>query len=64
VPILDNLLSDWFCKSLLPPISKEVSLAGVITEEQSICRAQHLDLIYSQSRTLYYLFTHAPHPSS
>lgn len=46
-PLLDYLLAAWFCKSLLPQIAKDVTLGGVIIEDQSICRAQQLDLIYS-----------------
>ena len=46
-PILDQLLADWFTKSLLPPISWDVAMGGVIIEEQDISRAQYLDLVYS-----------------
>ena len=63
-PILDQLLTDWFTKSLLPPISRDLSMGGVITEDQAISRAQYLDLVYSQSGTLYDLIPHAPHPTS
>ena len=45
-PLPDYLLADWFCKSLLPQIAKDVALSGAVTEDQSIHRAQHLDLIY------------------
>ena len=38
-------------------------MGGVITEEQAISQAQYLDLVYSQSRTLYDLIPQAPHPS-
>ena len=37
---------------------------GVVTEEDVIRRAQHLDLIYSQFRTLYDIIPQALHPSS
>jgi len=46
-PLLDFLLTDWFCRSLLPQISRDVTLGGVIIEDQSIHHAQHLDSIYS-----------------
>ena len=49
-PISDTLLADWFTKSLLPKISCDVAMSEVVTEEDVIIRAQHLDLIYSQSR--------------
>ena len=58
-PIPDHLLSKWFCKSLLPTQAKDIFLYGVVTEDQSIRRAQHLYLIYSQSGTLYDLLPHA-----
>jgi hypothetical protein len=51
--ILDQLLMDWFTKSLLPPISKDISMEGAVTKEHAILFAQHLDLIYSHSGTLY-----------
>jgi hypothetical protein len=61
--IPDQLLMEWFTKSLLPPISKDVSMAGVASEEKSILHSQHLDLIYSQYRTLYDIILHAPRSS-
>ena len=39
-------------------------MGGVVTEEQAISRAQYLDLVYSQSRTLYDLIPQAPRPST
>jgi len=51
---------DWFCKSLLPKIARDITLGGVVTEDQSILHAQHLDLIYSQSGTLYDIIPYAP----
>jgi hypothetical protein len=62
--ILDQLLVDWFTKSLLPPISHDVAMGGTITEEQYISHAQYLDLVYSQSDTLYDLIPNAPRPST
>ena len=46
-PIPDQLLDDWFTKYLLPPIARDVSMGGVVTEEQAVSRAQYLDLVYS-----------------
>ena len=39
-------------------------MGGAVTEEKAICQAQYLDLVYSQSRTLYDLIPQAPHPST
>jgi hypothetical protein len=35
-------------------------MGSVVTEEKDIIHAQYLDLVYSQSDTLYYLIPHAP----
>ena len=48
----NQLLAEWFIKSLLPSITEDVAKGGVVTEEQVIARAQYLDLIYTQSGTL------------
>jgi hypothetical protein len=37
-------------------------MGGVVTEEQAISHAQYLDLVYSQTSTLYDLIPDAPHP--
>jgi hypothetical protein len=63
-PISDALLADWFMKSLLPKISCDVAISGVVIEEDVIRRAQHLNLIYSQSGTLYDIISQAPRPSN
>ena len=42
-----KFLLEWFLKSLLPYIVKDVSTSGVQNEDQSIFSAQQLDLIYS-----------------
>lgn len=55
---------DWFTKSLLPKISCDVAMSGAITEEDVIRHAQHLDLIYSQSNTLYDIIPNTPQPSN
>jgi len=44
---------EWFLKSLLPYIPKDVSTSRVTSEEESIFKAQQLDFIYAQSRMLY-----------
>ena len=38
-------------------------MGGAVTEEKVASRAQYLDLVYSQSGTLYDLIPQAPHPS-
>jgi len=63
-PIPDQILIDWFTKSLLPPIARDVTMGGAITKEQAIACAQYLDLVYSQSGTLYDLIPHAPRPTT
>ena len=63
-PIPNQLLADRFTKSLLPPISQDVAIGGVFIEEQDISQAQYLDLVYSQSGTLYDLIPQAPRPST
>jgi hypothetical protein len=59
VIILDILLMEWFTKSLLPPIARDVSMGGAIIDEEAISRAQYLDLVYSQSITLYHFLPNA-----
>ena len=59
-PIPDQFLADWFVKSLLPTIAKDVALSGAVTEEQVILLAQHLDLVYSQFGFLYDILLNAP----
>ena len=51
--ILDQILAEWFVKSLLTKITKDVAKAGVVTKEQVIAQAQYLDLVYMQSGTLH-----------
>jgi hypothetical protein len=60
----DQLLAEWFTKSFMNDISKDISMGGVVTEEQAISRAQYLDLVYSQMGTLYDLLPDAPRPST
>jgi hypothetical protein len=44
VPLPNQLLAEWFTKSLIGPIAHDVSMGGVITKEQAISHAQYLDL--------------------
>jgi len=59
-PIPNNVLADWFVKLFLQVIAKDVALSGEVYEEKVIMRAQHLDLIYSQSWVLYEIFPNEP----
>ena len=58
-----EFLLDWFLKSLLPYIVKDVSTSRVHNKEQAIFRAQELDLVYAQSDLLYEIIPNAPHSS-
>jgi hypothetical protein len=60
----DQLLAEWFTKSFVNEIDKEISMGGVITEEQAISHAQYLDLVYSQTGTLFDLLPYLPHPNT
>jgi hypothetical protein len=62
--LIDQLLEKWFMKSFVNDIACDISMGGVVTEEQEIIRAQYLDLVYSQMGTLYDLLPNAPHPSN
>jgi len=59
-----KLLMEWFTKSLLPSITRDVAMAMVTTKDQTISRAQHMDLIYSQSCTLYDIIPNVPRTST
>jgi hypothetical protein len=60
----DQLLAEWFTKSFVNEIGKDIAMGGVVTEEQAISRAQYLDLVYSQTRTLYNLLLDLPRPGT
>ena len=62
VLLLDQLLAEWFNKSLIGPIAHDFSMGGVVTKEQAI--SQYLYLVYSQTRKLYDLIPDAPRPST
>jgi hypothetical protein len=59
-----QLLTKWFNKSLLSLITRDVAMGGLVTEEESIACAQYLDLVYSQSGTLYELIPNTHFPST
>lgn len=60
IEISPPFLSDWFLKSLLPPIAKDVASTSPANEAEAIQKAQHFDLIYSQSGYLYTILPDAP----
>jgi hypothetical protein len=62
--IPNQLLAEWFTKSLLPQIAHDVSMGGVVTEEEVIARAQYLDFVYLQSGTLYELIPNSTHATN
>jgi hypothetical protein len=62
--LLDQLLAEWFTKSFVKDIDRDIAMGGVVTEEQAISHAQYLDLVYSQTGTLYDLLPDAPRPST
>jgi hypothetical protein len=45
-------------------IGKDIAMGGVVTKEQAISRAQYLDLVYSQTGTLYDLLPDLPCPNT
>jgi hypothetical protein len=55
-------LLEWFLKYLVPQLSKDIATLGVFYKQDTIMRAQKLELIYSQSGLLYEIFPDAPHP--
>ena len=58
-----EFLLEWFLKSSLPYIAKDVSTSRFQNEEQAIFRTQELDLIYAQSGLLYDIIPNASHSS-
>ena len=60
--IPDQILAEWFIKSLLPKITEDVAKGGVVTKEKFIAQAQYLDLLYTHSSTLYEKIPDLPKP--
>jgi hypothetical protein len=60
VHVPPNFLLEWFLKSLVSVLSKDVATSGVFLEEEAIMRVQHIEPIYSQSVLLYEIFLDAP----
>jgi hypothetical protein len=59
-----QFLVEWFTKSFVNEIGKDIAMRGVVTEEQAISLSQYLDLVYSQTGTLYDFLPESPHPST
>jgi hypothetical protein len=59
VPVPPAFLLEWFLKSLVPQLSKDVATSGVFSEEEAIMRAQQFELIYSQYGLLYQILPDA-----
>jgi hypothetical protein len=60
VPVPPTFLLEWFLKSLVPQLSKDVATSWVFSKEDAIMRDQQFELIYSQSGLLYNIFLDAP----
>src|SRR5713226_6972161 len=60
----DRIFLDWFPKTLLPPIAKDVTSKCPQFEEEAILKAQQFDLIYAQSGYLYTVIPDAPRGDS
>ena len=57
----DRIFLDWFLKTLLPPIAKDIASERSQSEEETILKAQQFDLIYAQSGYLDTIIPDAPH---
>jgi hypothetical protein len=53
---------DWFLKSLVSILAKDVASTFPQSEEEAISKAQQFDLIYAQSGYLYIVIPDAPRP--
>jgi hypothetical protein len=51
-------------KSFVNDIARDITMGGVVIKEQATSHAQYLDLVYSQTSTLYDLLPDAPCPST
>ena len=62
--ISNELLTEWFTKSFISKIYKDIAMGGCVTKEKAITCAQYLELVYSKSFTLYEMLPNALIPSS
>ena len=60
----DMIFLDWFLKTFLPPIAKDITSKRPQSEEEAILKAQQFDLIYAQSGYLYTVTPDAPRLST
>jgi hypothetical protein len=60
VPVPPTFFLEWFLKSLVPQLFKDVVTSGVFSKEDAIMRAQQFELIYSQSGLFYNILPDAP----
>ena len=60
----DRILLDWFLKTLLPPIAKDIASERPQSEEEAILKAQQFDLIYARYGYLYTIIPYTPCPST
>jgi len=60
VNVYEDLLLDLFLKSLVPTISKHVASMILEIEEEVTSKDQQFELIYTQSRYLYYILPYFP----
>jgi hypothetical protein len=60
VPVPPDFQLEWFLKSLVLKLSKDVATSGVFSEEEAIMRAQQIEIIYSQYGLLYEVLPDAP----
>ena len=60
--ISNQILVEWFKKSLLLVIIEDETKGSVVIEEQVISHAKYLDLVYTQSGTLYKKILDLPRP--
>lgn len=54
--VRDQLLTEWFIKSLLPSITEDVAKGGVVTKQKVIAHAQYFGLIYTHPRCSMIIF--------
>ena len=55
---------DWFLKTLLPPIAKDIASEHPQSKEDVLMKDQQFDLIYAQFGYLYTVLLEAPHLST
>jgi hypothetical protein len=58
--LISELRLDWFLKSLMSLIAKDVATTMPQTKEEDITKSQHFDLIYSWFVHLYTFLPDAP----